>query len=149
MSIEQWVERVKSGEEGKRDSGVYFNVEIYDDFVVKRLKTNGPRRHDLNSEEALQFIADAQTYLSKHVKSVLPCWRIGMALYMPRSPGERADRIMETWPHIKKLRDIDLKKIKELGYELTDAGRKNTFYDAATNRIYLIDFHSIKRRVKK
>jgi len=146
--------------------GVFFSVDIYDSFVVKKLKPQKTAKlvriqknqmdrkvkdHEVSSEDteaALKFIADTQTYLSERMECVLPCYLVDGKLFMPKAPGQRADVVGKDWPYIQELKHHYAAEIERLGYKLTDLGMQNIYYDPRDGMIYLIDFHSIRDRKK-
>ncbi len=115
-------------------------MKLYKDFVIKT-----PKRIQFKDTKALDRIAEAQTYLASKVDGVLPCYRVGLQLFMPRAPGVDAGKVMKKWPHIKKKRDQVVEAIKRHGYLLTDVGSKNVIYDEENDKVYLIDFHQVKK----
>jgi len=121
------------------ESGVYFTVLIFDDYVIKI-----PKKDKVKDINALKFISDAQTSISENVNGVLPCWLIEGVLVMPKAKGVRSDKVPEKKGHIKQLRSKVLEQIKELGYELRDHGFKNIFYDEDQDQVYMIDFHAVR-----
>lgn len=121
------------------ESGYYFTVLIFNDYVVKI-----PKKDLVKDVEELKFIADTQTELAEHVNGVLPCWLIENVLVMPKAKGRRADACLSKKAHIKGLKMEILSKIKDMGYELKDTGSRNMFYDEAEDQVYMIDFHAVK-----
>ncbi len=124
----------------KAETGNYFDVYIFNDIVVKI-----PKREVVDNHERLEHIATAQTYLSQHIPEVLPCYKIGKTLVMPRAYGFPADKLPDKANHIEKLKRDALKRIKEHGYILRDANKKNVIYNEDNDCIYLVDFHNVKR----
>ncbi len=120
------------------ESGVYFTVLVFEDYVVKI-----PKKDKVKQVSELKFISDSQTKLSD-IKGVLPCWLIENVLVMPKAKGKRSDQYPEKKAHIKALRNEILEKIKGKGYELRDTGQRNMFYDEEQDQVYMIDFHAIK-----
>lgn len=121
------------------ETGVYFSVLVFQDYVVKI-----PKKEMGMEVEQLKFIAEAQTELAEHVNGVLPCWMIENVLIMPKAKGRRADACLSKKAHIKALKAEILHKIKDLGYELRDTGARNMFYDEAEDQVYMIDFHAVR-----
>jgi len=127
------------------DSGVYFKVYVFQYFVVKV-----PKHKRFKDLKALQYIAEAQTYLSQHVEGVLPCYLMGKWLVMPTAPGKRGDAFSDNkWECIKQKRDEIVSQIREHGYTLGDVGKKNVFYDEREDKVYIIDFHPVKKQIKR
>ncbi len=125
----------------KADSGAFFSVYLFDDFVVKV-----PRRDAVKDQKILEFIATTQTMLSEKVKGVLPCYRFNDVLIMPRAKGVRGDKLKpEQAKRVSELKTQGQAKIKELGYILGDLNRKNIIYNEEEDILYFIDFHKIKR----
>ncbi len=136
--MQDWIEHAKVNKPIAHAKGVYFSVEIYNDFVIKT-----PLKEKVKNVEALDFIADSQTYLSTKVKGVLPCYRHGLTLYMPRAPGILAKELADRWPTIRAKRDAIMAEIETHGYKLHDAGKQNIIVDG--DDLYMIDFHDIRR----
>ncbi len=127
------------GELKGKDQGAWFHVHIYEDYVVKT-----PRKKNIK-DKRLAEIAEIQTYLSERMEEVLPCWKVGGSLVMPRAPGVRADEFNEDKrKYIRKKFKAAVNKMKELGYKYQDSMRTNVFYDVEHDRIFLVDFHSIQ-----
>jgi len=126
------------------ETGVYFTVLIFDDYVVKI-----PKRDKVKDINMLKFISDSQTELSEKVNGVLPCWLIEGVLIMPKAKGKRSDHHKDKKEHIKALRQEILDQIKSFGYELKDHGFKNMFYDEEQDQVYMIDFHAIRTSKNK
>ncbi len=120
--------------------GVAFDVIIFEDYVVKIPK-------DSKSKEIMPMMADIQCQLSEKIEAVLPAWVMYGVLVMPKAPGERFTGIKERRQHIKNLVNNAVGEIKKHGYTLTDTGRKNVYYDETTDKVYLIDFHLVKKDV--
>jgi len=127
------------------NSGMYFRVYIFDEFVVKV-----PKHKKVRSQKRLAEIAEMQTYLSQYIDGILPCYHIGNYLIMPKAPGKKGkDYGEDQWEYIKGKRDEILIQIREHGYELGDVGRKNAFYDKNADKVYIVDFHPIRKREEK
>ncbi len=124
------------------ESGVYFTVLVFQDYVIKI-----PKKDKVKDIEALKFISDTQTHVSEHVNGVLPCWLIENVLVMPTAKGTRSDQRKDKNEHIKKLKKEILAQINDLGYTLSDTGSRNTFYDEEQDQVYMIDFHAVKKGV--
>ena len=120
--------------------GRFFDVYLYDDLVVKI-----PKKPAVEDHSRLEFIANTQTELSQHVPEVLPCYKIGKSLVMPRAPGVTLDQVPKRARRIEALKADALTRIKQRGYLLRDSNKKDVLYDARENRIYLVDFHNVKR----
>ena len=104
--------------------------------------------HEVSSEDtkaALKFIADTQTYISERMECVLPCYLVNGKLFMPKAPGVRADIADKDWSYIQSLKNLYTEEIEKLGYKLTDLGQQNIYYNEHDGKIYLIDFHSIRK----
>ncbi len=102
------------------------------------------RIHDgLSLEEALEHIASCQEELSHKLSTVLPAYRVGKKIYMPRAPGVRCTEIPDKWTWIQGIVRKEYMKIKELGFVALDLGSENVFWDGGS--IYMIDFHAIKK----
>ncbi len=122
------------------ESGVYFTVLVFEDYVVKI-----PKKDKVKDVQELKFIADTQTKVSEHVDGVLPCWLIDNVLIMPKAPGKRADEFPDKKTYFKNMKQKILSQIKDLGYDLRDTGMKNMFYDESQDQIYMIDFHAVRK----
>ncbi len=124
----------------KADAGKFFDVYLFNTFVVKV-----PKNEKVQSTEALERIATTQTLLSEKVPEVLPCYRFGDVLIMPKAKGLRADKLKEYRGVIRKRQQEVEKKINDCGYKLMDISNKNMFYDPKEDMLYMIDFHSFKK----
>jgi len=119
------------------ESGTFFTVLIFDDYVIKvprRLKKE-VNKSKLNVEK----MAKIQNDLAEKIECVLPCKYHDGVLIMQRAPGKRADNYDKAFID-EKLIDIR-KKIVGYGYQTQDLGLKNIFYDEESNKITLIDLH--------
>ncbi len=135
--------------------GKNFNVEVHNDYVIKI-----PKKDEYRQIEKLSLIADAHTYLSKHIKGILPCKVIdGSKLKMPFAKGERLDlyeerkfRSKNQTPlinfrsHIEQLKQGLYTQIESHGYSIADLRSVNLFYDETDDTLYIIDFSAIKKR---
>ncbi len=126
------------------DTGTYFIVLVFDDFVVKIPR----KQNDKRREEKLAKITAAHNYLSGKVKGVLPCENWDGFLVMPRAPGERADTRKDIEGHIGGLRVKLMQEIEAADKGLfpfikSDVGKTNLFYDEEGDRLYLVDVHGV------
>ncbi len=140
--LSRWIQIAETEKPRTTDSGAYFRVAIYDEFVVKTPKKE---KEQVNCIETLDFIAQSQTYLSERMETVFPCYRVGMSLYTAIPPGVRADVKKDKWKHIKELCNKEVKEIKKHGYIVTDLGKKNVYYDEKRDKVYVIDYHKIRK----
>jgi len=127
------------------NSGAVFLVLVFSDFVIKV-----PRKKSGKYEENLKRIAEIQNDLAGKVDGVLPCTAYGEYLVMPRAPGIQVSKIKskdkETRARVEQLKEKMLKEIRECGYHPKDcAGSKNMFYDRQQDKLYMVDFHLVKR----
>ena len=148
--LSQWVEHASRHGCIKKTNGYFFDVEIYADFVVKTPKPEQAGRlrnmHGAVSiEETLEHIASCQEELSRMIPSVLPAYRVGAQIFMPRARGVRCTEIPEKWTWIKDIVKKDVEKINKSGYMAMDLGQENVFWDEERKSIYMIDFHAIKK----
>ena len=121
------------------EEGNSFKVEVYDDYVIKYPKMN---------EQRLKEIALLQTELSELVDGVLPCEYKEGCLVMPKAPGIRGDRVdVDKKTYIQNEIEKIYKKIQDNGYQLGDISLTNVFYDEDNDKVYLIDFDSVKKVV--
>jgi len=121
-------------------SGNFFHVLLFKDFVVKL-----PKKEVVDNDERLEHIANIQTYLSNYMEEVMPCYKIGRSLIMPRVYGVSADKLPQRGKEIRELIDDARDRIRKLGYDLRDANLKNVLYNEETGKIYLIDFHNVRK----
>ncbi len=128
----------------KSTHGAVFNVDIYENYVIKRPRER-PKKPKISVEQ-MEEIAAIQTKLSEHIKNVLPAWVDNGAMYMPTAPGILVkDLPQEQRLKIDKRKESILKEIRKFGYELKDFNAKNMFYEEETDMIYAIDFHLCKK----
>jgi len=115
----------------KEDGGGHFEVAVYDDFVIKYPK----ERH----EHKLEKMARIQTALSKEIKEIMPCYKIGKYLFTKKAPGVRCDKTNKVSEEEfdKFAREMEA-MIMGYGYMLPDITPKNVFYE--DGNYYIIDF---------
>ncbi len=128
------------------DSGVFFVVLIFDEFVIKV-----PRERNLD-QKVLQRMADTQNELAGLIEGVLPCHVGEGYLHMPRAKGVRLREYTRKQgrPRVKtpvadKLKVQMITKAREHGYDLSDMSKRNLFYDEEEQKLYLVDFHQVKK----
>ena len=122
------------------NDGKNFTVLVFEDYVLKFVKTKLIKKRDLKR------ITDLQNELSVKLDGILPCKLVENVIIMPKAKGVRADKLTGK----KKDRAIDLvqkkrRKIKKLGYEIDDLGAKNYFYDEEKDKVWIIDFDKLIR----
>lgn len=123
------------------DTGQYFLVLVYQDYVVKI-----PRKRLANDVARLEEIAKLQTYLSD-IDGILPCQRVNNCLVMPRAKGKRLDEIdTDLKRMIKQTKLARIKdSIRKKGCIVYDIGDKDIFYEEGTGEVTIVDFHQVER----
>jgi len=117
-----------------------FHALVFKDFVIKI-----PRRKSVDCIGRLEEIATIQTELSRLMPEVLPCYRMGKCLLIPKPEGLRADRAEGWRTRVNELKDIAMSDIASHGYLSGDINKKSIYYDPKKDCIYLTDLHQIKR----
>ncbi len=143
--MKTWVERAQKESYTIDDSGRYFLVYVYDDFVVKipkKEKNNNP----FFDKKTLINMAECQNELSKHMDSVDPCFIDDGKVYTKRAKGIRGDHLStQDREKAKVLLKTELSTVDRLGYWFNAKPHmKNIFYHEG--KIKLIDFHRIGKK---
>lgn len=123
------------------EEGGRFNVIVFheEDYVIKIPK----KKLDI---EQLNFIEVVSHFLSSKVDGILPCWRVEDCLIQEKAKGVCLDTITDEKliKHIKVMVDNLFEEALALGYDLHDRGKKNFFYDHHEDRIYMVDYDTVK-----
>ena len=117
--------------------GVYFDVIVFDDVVVKIPKKP---TNNFNEKLDLEQMVSIQNYLAKHMSEVEPATLFNNMVITKKATGIRSDIIKDN-----KFREVFDRKVKimtdyidHLGVEISDITRRNIFIDG--DKWQLIDF---------
>jgi len=128
-------------------SGVFFIVLIFDEFVIK-IPRKGSKNNLKENHRIMKKMEEIQNHLAEHMNEVLPIRYVEDKGYMimERAKGERVDLLEKKPPNYKTKIDNIKEKGSKLGYKLDDLCDKNMFYDSDNNQLYFIDLHLVKKR---
>jgi len=119
----------------KQAAGSYFDVQIYDDHVLKY-----PKKECVWAR--LEWIAKTQTRLAETIPGIMSAICHGDHIEMRIPPGIHCREIPKRRfrREIKPKVDEVVRQVNEHGYELKDTGRCNVYYDHASDQVWIIDY---------